>query len=63
MLPAIIFKLAQGGCEQVADNLAGTCESYEESELTGLSGVTTVFHIEGDKIVLTRSGRLSSQMV
>lgn len=36
---------------------------YEESDLTGLSGVTTTFRIERDKIVLTRSGRLSSQMV
>lgn len=36
---------------------------YEESELTGLAGVTTVFRIEEDKVILTRTGRLSSQMV
>lgn len=37
--------------------------SYEESDLTGLSGVTTTFQIEPGKIVLTRTGTLSSQMV
>ena len=36
---------------------------YEESELTGLKGVTTLFRIEGDKITLTRDGGLASQMV
>lgn len=36
---------------------------YEESELTGLSGVTTLFRVEPDKIILNRSGKLSSQMV
>ena len=37
--------------------------SYEESELTGLEGVTTVFRVEPGKVILTRSGRLNSQMV
>ena len=37
--------------------------SYEESDLTGLSGVTTTFQIEPDKITLTRTGRLNSVMV
>lgn len=37
--------------------------SYEESDLTGLAGVTTTFQIESGRIVLTRSGKLSSQMV
>ena len=37
--------------------------SYEESELTGLAGVTTVFRGEPDKVTLTRTGRLNSQMV
>lgn len=36
---------------------------YEESELTGLRGVTTLFRIEGDRITLTRDGGLASQMV
>lgn len=37
--------------------------SYEESDLTGMSGVTTTFIIEPDKVTLKRSGKLSSQMV
>ena len=36
---------------------------YEESELTGLKGVTTTFRIEGDKITLTRDGGLTSEMI
>ena len=36
---------------------------YEESDLTGLSGVFTRFVIEKDKIILDRTGRLSSKMV
>ena len=37
--------------------------SYEESDLTGMGGVTTTFIVEPDKITLKRSGRLNSQMV
>lgn len=37
--------------------------SYEESELTGLEGVTTTFRVEPGKVVLTRKGKLNSQMV
>ena len=37
--------------------------SYEESELTGLAGVTTTFRVEPDKVTLTRSGSLRSEMV
>ncbi len=36
---------------------------YEESELTGLAGVTTTFRVEPGKVTLTRTGRLNSQMV
>ena len=36
---------------------------YEESDLTGLKGVTTTFRVEPDKIILTRTGALNSQMV
>lgn len=36
---------------------------YEESELTGLQGVTTTFRVEPGKITLTRTGGLKSQMV
>jgi len=37
--------------------------SYEESELTGLAGVTTTFRVEPDKVTLTRKGALTSQMI
>ena len=37
--------------------------SYEESDLTGMAGVTTTFLVERDKITLKRTGRLNSQMV
>lgn len=37
--------------------------SYEESELTGLAGVTTTFRVEPDKVTLTRKGALNSRMI
>lgn len=37
--------------------------SYQESDLTGLEGVTTTFRVESGKIILTREGKLHSQMV
>ncbi len=36
---------------------------YEESELTGLAGVTTTFQVQPDKVVLNRTGALKSEMV
>ena len=37
--------------------------SYEESELTGLAGVTTTFRVEPGRVVLDRKGALNSRMV
>ena len=37
--------------------------SYEESELTGLAGVTTTFRVEPGKVTLRRTGKLRSEMV
>ena len=37
--------------------------TYEESELTGLAGVTTTFRVEPGKVILTRTGTLNSQMI
>ena len=37
--------------------------SYEETALTGLEGVTTLFRVEPDKVILTRTGKLRSEMV
>ena len=35
---------------------------YEESDLTGLRGVTTTFRVEPDKVILNRTGPLRSTM-
>jgi len=37
--------------------------TYEESELTGLQGVTTTFRVEEGKVTLKRTGNLHSEMV
>lgn len=37
--------------------------TYPESELTGLEGTVTTFHIEKDRITLLREGALNTQMV
>ena len=37
--------------------------SYEESELTGMAGVTTTFRVEPGKVILRRTGKLRSEMV
>lgn len=36
--------------------------SYEESELTGLKGVTTTFSIQPSRVTLLRNGALESEM-
>ena len=36
---------------------------YEESDLTGLQGSATSFLVEPEKITLTRTGNLNSQMI
>lgn len=41
----------------------GLCLSYQESELTGMAGTTTVFHVEPEKVTLLRIGSVSSEMV
>lgn len=42
---------------------SGWILTYEESDLTGLQGVTTTFHVEPGVITLNREGPLNSQMV
>lgn len=37
--------------------------SYDETELTGLAGVTTTFRVEKDQLTLRRTGQLNSEMV
>ncbi len=58
--PEVIELVTEGVLEQTSD---GWDLRYEESDLTGLEGVTTSFRVEPQKITLTRSGRLNSQMV
>ena len=58
--PEIIELVTEGVLEQQND---GWKLSYQESDLTGMEGVTTTFRIEPQKITLTRSGTLSSERV
>ena len=58
--PEIIELMTDGTMEFVN---GGWDISYEESELTGLAGVTTTFRVEPGKVTLTRKGPLNSTMV
>ena len=50
--------------EGVLENRAnGWCVSYQETELTGLQGVTTTFLLEPGTVTLDRKGPLNSTMV
>ncbi len=52
--------VTEGKLEQVDGALQ---LSYEESELTGMKGTTTIFHVEPEKVTLVRVGPVSSEMV
>jgi len=41
----------------------GMLLSYEETELTGMTGTTTTFEICGNRVTLKRSGAVNSQMI
>ena len=56
-----VIELVTEGTLEYCDGGWDIC--YEESDLTGLSGVTTTFRVEPGKITLTRSGKLNSCMV
>ena len=56
-----VIELTTEGVMELRDG--GWDISYEESELTGLRGVTTTFRVEPDRVILTRSGGLNSQMI
>ena len=56
-----VIELVTAGNMEFRDGGWDIC--YEETELTGLAGVTTTFRVEPGKVTLTRSGRLHSQMV
>ena len=56
-----IIELVTEGVMEFRDG--GWDITYDESELTGLQGVTTTFRVEREQVILNRSGRLNSQMV
>ena len=56
-----VIELVTEGTMEFRDNGWDIC--YEESDLTGLTGVTTTFRVEHGKIILSRKGRLTSEMV
>ena len=56
-----IIELVTNGTMEFRDN--GWDISYQETELTGLEGVTTTFRVEVGKVTLDRTGKLRSQMV
>ena len=58
--PEVIELVTEGTMEAIT---GGWEICYEESSLTGMEGVTTIFRVEPDKITLIRTGRLHSQMV
>lgn len=58
--PEVIELVTEGTLENTGN---GWEIRYEESEMTGLAGASTNFLVEPEKIVLTRSGNLTSQMI
>lgn len=58
--PEVIELVTEGTLEQTD---LGWIISYEESDLTGMLGVTTTFTVEDKKMTLTRTGKLNSQMI
>ena len=47
----------------MTDRDGGWDISYEESELTGMEGVTTLFRVEPGVVTLSRVGKLNSTMI
>jgi uncharacterized beta-barrel protein YwiB (DUF1934 family) len=58
--PEVIELVTEGTLTQTEK---GWKLTYEESDLTGLKGVTTTFQIEPGMITLSRKGPLNSEMV
>ena len=53
-------ELTTGGVLEATEE--GFRLSYEETELTGLEGTTTTFDIAPERVILTRTGGVNSQM-
>ncbi len=58
--PDTIELVTEGTLEEVA---GGWRLCYEESDLTGLQGVSTTFKIQKGAVTLIRTGKLNSEMV
>lgn len=58
--PEVIELMTEGVMEQTED---GWTLTYQESDLTGMTGVTTTFLLQPGVITLQRTGALTSQMV
>ncbi len=58
--PDVIELVTEGTLEDIED---GWKLCYEESDLTGLAGVSTTFQVQGKSVTLIRSGKLNSQIV
>ncbi len=56
-----VIELVTEGTMEFRDGGWDIC--YEETDLTGLEGVNTCFRVEPRQIILTRTGKLNSQMV
>ena len=56
-----VIELVTDGILEERDGGWDIC--YEESELTGLAGVTTTFRLEPGTVILERTGRLQSKMI
>ena len=56
-----VIELMTEGTMELCDG--GWDISYEETELTGMAGVTTTFRVEPGKVILRRTGKLRSEMV
>ena len=56
-----VIELVTEGTMEFCDG--GWNISYEESDLTGLAGVTTTFRVEPNRVILERTGNLRSKMI
>jgi uncharacterized beta-barrel protein YwiB (DUF1934 family) len=52
--------MTEGTLELLED---GLLLQYQETALTGMEGTTTSFSVKGPLVILTRSGKVNSQMV
>ncbi|MCL2569181.1 MAG: DUF1934 domain-containing protein [Oscillospiraceae bacterium] len=55
------FELITGGTYH--NEGAETMFSYMETEMTGMAGTRTTFHVSPEKVTLTREGTMNAQMI